>query len=131
MILDKVNSFYDTYLPSYARKRRDDVSYDEYDILFRTDSLYEERKKLKRVEPYYEWYYREEEEQHRPLLTYENRRSHRTAAHRGLIWHIVEPTMRYREMGDTGHVYFCRKKKKFYTKSFVRKVVRDWGYDLR
>lgn len=131
--MPRVNSFADTYLPSYARGKRD-VGGLEYDFLYRIDILYEERKKLKRVEPYYEYYerlYRGVEEQYRPLLTYTDRGIGRTTGDRAFLWTLNEATMRYREFGDTGSFYFSRKNRKLYTKSFVRKVVRDWGYDLR
>lgn len=96
------------------------------------DIIYTVRKDVKSMPSYFEWFYREEEEQHRPLLTYRTAGRNRVlASDRSILWVLVEPTMRYREIGDTGGVYSCRKKKKLCTRSFVRKVVRDWGYDLR
>ena len=128
-----VNSFADTYLPSYARGKRD-VGGLEYDFLFQIDILYEERKKLKRVEPYYEWFYREPDEQVRPFIGYRDRSMYafQTARHVALMGYIVGNITPYRLMvARTGTVYVRRKPTKFYTKSFVGHVVRNWGYDLR
>lgn len=120
-------TFQFVYLPDYMKALG---KYPRY-FHFAIDAVYTHRKMVKNVQSYFDWLFAEPEEQYRPLLTYTVRGIGRTAGDRALLWSLNEATMRYREFGDTGSFYFCRKNRKLYTKSFVRKVVRDWGYDLR
>lgn len=119
-------TFQFVYFPDYVKALGKNPHYFHLAV----DMIYTQRKMVRSLQSYADWFYRDREEQYRPLLTYRTG-SRVLASDRTILWVLVEPTMRYREIGDTGGVYYCRKKKKLYTKRFVRKVVRDWGYDLR
>jgi hypothetical protein len=128
-----INSFDDTYLPAYARKKRDDVSDDEYDILFKTDSLYEERKNLKRVEPYYEWYYGEGEKEYRAKVTFDAPSSPEYLSYHSLYAMIYEhfrDTTEIEPLKDYEFVYCWRKLNKRLTFPFIRCLYGHLGFQV-
>lgn len=124
-------TFQHVHFADYVKARDQRPSYLHYAI----DIIYTVRKDVKSMPSYFEWFYREpEEEQVRPFIGYRDRSMYafQTARYVALMEFIVGNITPYRLMvARTGTVYVRRKPKKFYTKSFVGHVVRNWGYDLR